>query len=185
MRALILSLFFAIPAFAEPIKYELVPDPESISFTYSFDERDFTGYFPTYTADIALDWDRAANSSLDVEIQTGDASAGFIFASQTLRGPEMLWSQKYPAMRFVSTDARAVEGGATITGDLTIRDVTKPVTLQVKLFRAAGTQPGERDNLKFVATTSLSRSAFGANGYPKLVDDELGITINGQIKRIE
>ena len=87
MRALILSFFFAIPAFAEPIKYELVPDPESISFTYSFDERDFTGYFPTYTADIALDWDRAANSSLDVEIQTGDASAGFIFASQTLRGP--------------------------------------------------------------------------------------------------
>ena len=185
MRAILFAALFATSASAEPLTYQLVPDPKAISFTYEFDNRAFTGFFPNFDADIVLDWDKAANSAVDVVIATGDATAGFIFATQTLRGPEVLWSREFPEMSFNSTSARATQGGAVIDGDLTIRDVTLPVSLNVELFRPTDAKIGERDRLKFKATTTVTRSDFGANGYLNLVSDELDITISAEIRRVQ
>ncbi|MEM9717138.1 MAG: YceI family protein [Pseudomonadota bacterium] len=183
MRLFALLLLLAAPAFADADRYNFVPDPEAISFTYEFDNREFRGSFPTYSGNLLLDLDNVPNSSVDVTIETGDGTAGFIFATQTLRGPTMLWSKEYPAMRFVSTSARQVGTEAVLDGNLTIRDVTKPVTLRVQLFRDAGSDPNERDDLTFLATTQFKRSDFGATGYPKLVSDTLNVEIKAQIKR--
>ena len=185
MRWIVLALFFAAPAFAEPQEYDLLPDKKAISFTYEFDDRMFTGYFPSFNGELFIDWKQASRSSINVEIDTLDATAGFIFATQTLRGPEVLWSREFPKMSFTSTDARLTETGVAIDGELTIRDVTKPVTLDVRLFRDIDSAIDERDNLRFVATTKLNRSEFGADGYHRFVSDELNITINAEIRRLQ
>ncbi|MEM0978339.1 MAG: YceI family protein [Pseudomonadota bacterium] len=183
MRWLIALFLFSAPLAAAPEPYDMVVDPDAITFSYVFDEREIGGRFPSYSGNIVLDLDNVPNSKVDVTIATGDGTAGFIFATQTLRGPKVLWSQKYPTMRFVSTSARRDGMSAILEGELTIRDVTQPVTLDVTLFRDAGTEPGERDELTFFATTEINRSDFGANGFPNLVSDELKIEIKARILR--
>jgi polyisoprenoid-binding protein YceI len=80
---------------------------------------------------------------------------------------------KFPTAKFVSTAVKVEGTGATITGNLTIKGITKPVTLDAE-FYGAGKAPammGGKENVGFVATGSIKRSDFGmAYGVPMVGD---------------
>lgn len=183
--ALVYVCLTATVGWAKPLTYAFDYADSDIGFLYEFDGQEIRGRFPDFTGKLTLDFQKVANSKVDVVIDTTTAQGGFIFATQTLKGPKVLHSTKFPQMRFESTSARTTGNGAIVTGDLTIRDVTRAVDLIVTVLRDAGTQPSERDNLILRIKTSINRSEFNAGGYPDYVSDILDIDIRARIKRVK
>ena len=116
-------------------------------------------------------------------LRTDTAKAGFAFATSALRSKSVLHTKQFPDIRFVSKSVRAAGAGAIIKGDVTVRGITKPLTLNAVLLRDPGTKASERDDLRMRITGKLNRHDFGASGYPDQVGPDLAIKIDARIKR--
>jgi polyisoprenoid-binding protein YceI len=68
-----------------------------------------------------------------------------------------------------------------VTGNLTIRGVTRPVTLLAEVFRPKGSAEDDRSRLTVRLTGRVNRSDFGAAGWSDMVGDEVRIVINARI----
>jgi polyisoprenoid-binding protein YceI len=88
---------------------------------------------------------------------------------------------KYPEMRFVSTKVTRT-GAETfrIEGDLTLHGVTKPLTLEATLNKAAPNPFDKRPTVGFSATGSLKRSDFGIGTYIPVIGDAVQIVIDAE-----
>lgn len=185
MAAMVLAPLFATPLLAAPTAYALQPEKSQVGFTWDFGKDAFTGKMPVASASLSIDFDRLANSQIDVAVDVTGARAGFAFATQALKSPKVLNARKHPQIRFVSRKVRPNGAGALIDGDLTVRGVTRPATFDAQLYRQRGTQAGDRDNLSIVLTGALSRSEFGADGYADLVGDQVRLQILARIQRVD
>ena len=174
---------FATVAVADPVPYRLVPEESRVGFTWFFGNDAITGRMPVRDADLALDFDRVSNSRVTVALDLSGAEAGFPFASQALKAPNMLWAERFPTITFKSTRVTQAGTGARIEGDLTLRGVTKPVVLDASIFRKQGAAAGERNELAIRMTGSVSRSAFGAEAWEGEVGDEVRLDILALIQR--
>ena len=132
---------------------------------------------------MVLDLDNVPRSQVDVTLDARRAKAGFIFATQTMKGPEVLHTNQFPEIVFRSTSISGDLNGASVKGNLTVRGVTRPVTLQAGLFRQSGTEIGDRSKLIVQLKGSISRAAFGADGFPGFVDDRIDLNIIARIEK--
>lgn len=164
-------------------RYRLDVARSTVAFTYTIGDAVNKGQMPVKSADMRLDLDAVPASRVDVVLDASQARAGFFLATQALRDANVLDTATHPEIRFRSTRITGDLSGATITGDLTVRGITRAVTLDAGLYRQRGTQPGDRDNLTVLLTGSVSRSAFGATGYAGLVGDRIGIRILARITK--
>ncbi len=174
---------FAPPADAAPAAYLLDRDASSVRFEVDFGTEAITGTFPVERVDITLDFERAANSAVVVALDAAGAEANFIFATQALRGQSVLDTARHPTVLFESTAVRASGETAEVEGNITIRGVTRPITLTAEIFRPAGTAPGDRARLIVRLTGALSRTAFGADGWADLVGDEVRLRVVAALDR--
>lgn len=179
----LLFAFGATQAAAGPERYRLDVDRTMVSFTYGMGDNTNTGHIPVKSADMLIDLDNVPNSRVSVTLEAREARAGFLFATQAIRGPDMLDTKAHPEIHFRSTAVQGDLGGATITGDLTVRGTTRPVTLAAGLYRQRGTDPGTRDRLTILLTGEISRTAFGVTGFPNYVDDRIGLRIIARIQK--
>ncbi|GHA54202.1 polyisoprenoid-binding protein [Amylibacter ulvae] len=169
-------------SFAAPISYDIDKDASVVGFTYRFGPEIITGKFNDYDADLRIDFDRVKNSTVNVRLDTTRATAGFPFATQALRSKKILNVDNFPNITFQSTSITGDGNTATINGNVTVRGITKPLTLTAKLFRAVGTTADERDSLTLKITGQIDRTEFGATGYAKEVGDILRIAIDAKIQ---
>lgn len=185
-RALLLALLtvFGTPLMAAPVDYDLQRDQSRVGFTYTLNNDAISGTMPVSRADIALDFDRPANSRVRVAVDASRVRAGAPFAGEALKGQSVLWTDRFPEITFQSRDVRRDgQGGAIMTGTLTVRGVTQPQTFTAQLFRPAGQAAGDRSQLTIRLKGSLSRSAFGANGYSSFVGDTVDLDIRASVAR--
>ncbi len=184
--ALILTLITsATCARAETLRYRLEADKSDVGFEVNWGEGVISGRMPVASADLALDFDKVAASRVRVEIEPARASANVPFAREAMVGASVLDTANHPLIRFESTAVRARGDGAEVQGNVTIRGVTRPVTLAAMIYRPQGSEPGARDRLSILLTGSVSRSAFGAAGWAGTVGDEVRLRILARIARIE
>jgi polyisoprenoid-binding protein YceI len=125
----------------------------------------FTARFTRYDAKLAFDPAKPADASVDVTIDPASISSdnapdGFL---EVLNGDKFLDTAKYPQMKFTS---RAVEAGQDgtlrIRGDLTLRGVTKPVTLEARYNGGYAGHPYDpQARIGFSARGTFKRSDFG------------------------
>lgn len=124
----------------------------------------------------------------DVTIATGSIDTRSEQRDTHLRSGDFFEVEKYPGMRFVSTKAERSGDGWKVTGDLTIRDVTRPITLDVK-EEGSAVDPWGNQKVAFSATGTLVRSAYGLNWNAALetggvlVSDEVKLFIDVQLIR--
>lgn len=184
MRGLLLLLcLLAAAARAEPVSYRLDLARSDVRFTYVFEGAPRTGTMPVTSADIRLDFDALANSRVDVSLSAAQARAGFVFATETMKGPEVLDTASHPEIRFRSSAITGDVNGALVRGNLTVRGVTRPITLEAKLYRQQGSDLGDLNNLTVLLTGQIDRSDFGADGFPGYVGPEIGLRILARITR--
>ena len=95
-----------------------------------------------------------------------------------LRSEKFFGAEKFPLITFKSKSwVKTGEGAFDVTGDLTIKDVTKSVVLKVKLL---GFGPGMRGAMLsgWEASTTLNRNDFGITTFPKVLGDDVGVAIS-------
>lgn len=187
VAALLFAGLLASVSFAAPVGYQLEADKSQVGFVYQLSGVPTVGQMPVRAARIAIDFQNLAASSVDVTLDVGKAKAGLIFATEALKARSVLDAGRHPTIRFVSTRVRpngpGINTGARIDGQLTIRGVSRPVTLNAALFRQKGTAAGDRSRLSFRLTGAVNRSDFGASGYADLVKDRVELDIIARIRR--
>lgn len=133
--------------------------------------------FNTTTGKVVFD--KAAKSgSVDIEIDAKSVDTGSTLFNQHIQGEDFLDTAKYPKAIFKSTNV-VFEGEkpVKIEGNLTIKGVTKPVTLTVTSFQAMPHPMQKKDAIGANAYTTIKRSEFNAGKYAPNVGDEVRIDI--------
>lgn len=103
------------------------------------------------------------------------------------RDEKFMNADAHKQIRFVSTGAtRTADDTGTVTGDLSFRGVTRPVTLNVT-YNGFANAPwyGERDMLGFDATGTIRRSDFGQTVLADMISDEVTIGFSGEFLQDE
>ncbi|HZQ86666.1 MAG TPA: YceI family protein [Acidimicrobiales bacterium] len=105
--------------------------------------------------------EKPEDSSVVVTIDVPSVSTGDAQRDGHLLSPDFFDAETYPAITFRSTKVVPVKGGDwKVTGDLTVRDVTKPVVLDVE-FEGSHPTPWGTTPIGFSASTELDREDFG------------------------
>ncbi|MFY1674431.1 YceI family protein [Plantactinospora sp. WMMB334] len=100
-------------------------------------------------------------SSVSATIQAASIDTGQTDRDNHLRSGDFLESEKYPTLEFRSTGVKSHSGAEfVLDGELTIKDVTRPVELTVE-FEGAGRSPYGQDIFGFTASTEIDREDFG------------------------
>ena len=182
MRLIVFLLLLAAPALAEPVPYALQTDQSRVGFTWFFGSTPVKGAMPVKRAALVLDFDRPENSRVRVAADAANASAGNVLAQDVMTGNQILWTDRYPEIIFESSRIRRDgQGGAIVEGDLTLRGITRPQTFRARLFRPGNAAPGDRRRLTIRLEGTLSRAAFGADGYANMVGDTIRLDITALI----
>jgi polyisoprenoid-binding protein YceI len=171
----------ALPALAGTVAYKMDAANSTVAFETDFGPDKITGSIPLEKADLRLDFASVTNCTVEVALDVTGAQASFPFAAQALKGPKVLAAKDHPRMTFESTSVKGAGDAAEVTGNLTIRGVTKTVTLKAQLFRPQGSSPDDLDHLTVKLSGKVNRSDFGATGWADMVGDEVRIQITAHI----
>ena len=182
----VLSLSGAV---ANAAPYTFDKGHTEIIFTYSH-VGNSTSYvsFNDYDGVFDLDVDKPENSAIDVTIQMASIDSGLAEFDEHLRGKDFFHADKYPTARFVSTGIKAISKSEwQVTGDLTIKGVTRSVAL-VTQVNYVGPHPLGKFIKKYkhdVVGVSLSgqllRSDFDVGLHAPLVGDKVELIIETEL----
>jgi polyisoprenoid-binding protein YceI len=118
------------------------------------------GRFGTYTGAIQLDDDDLTKSWVEVTIDAASIDTGTAQRDTHLRSADFFDAERFPQLRFRSRRVESTGDGLRVHGDLTIRDVTREVTLEAE-SAGRGVDPYGKERIAFVAKTSIDRKSFG------------------------
>ncbi|MET4101332.1 polyisoprenoid-binding protein YceI [Roseovarius sp. MBR-78] len=183
IRLILALVLLATQSLAAPEAWRLDVARSTVGFTYEFIEGDNSGTMPVAAADIRLDLRDITASEVAVTLDASGARAGFFLATQAMRGPRVLDTARHPSITFRSTRITGTVQAARIKGLLTVRGITRPVTLDAGLYRQRGADPAALDTLTVRLTGKIDRHAFGASGYPDLVGPIITLRIIARITR--
>ena len=130
---------------------------------------------------LVTDEKKPADSKLHVTIQVDKVDTGIPKLDEHLKGQDFFDTKKYPTATFVS-DKVTVTGKDTaiVKGMLTLRGVTKPVTLKVKLNKIGVSPITNKKTAGFTAIAKLKRSDYGITAYLPGLGDEVKLEIEAE-----
>ena len=148
------------------------------------------GHFAELTATGDIHPEKPETSTVEVTIRTASIRTHNEQRDNDLRSSYFLEAEKYPTITFKSTkiEAKGPERG-TMTGDLTIKGTTKPVTLNVVKYGEFN-DPAMGHRIGYAAETKINRKDFGmnldamANG-KFVVSNDIQINIEGELVEVE
>ena len=176
--ALILASAAAAPALAVPETFVLDGDHSFPRFSYShFGFSTQLSRFNKTTGKIVLD-KAAKTATVDIVIDAKSVDTGATLLDEHIQGEDFLDTAKYPTASFKSTKVNFDGDKPTsIDGNLTLKGVTKPVTLTVSSFKAMPHPMVKKDAIGANAWTVVKRSEFNAGKYAPNVSDDVRIDI--------
>jgi polyisoprenoid-binding protein YceI len=145
------------------------------------------GYFDEISATADIDPDHPETSSVQVIISTASVRTNNGVRDNDLRSSNFLEVEKYPEITFRST---SVEPSGSdhykLTGDLTIKDTTRPVVLEVTRYGEFNDPGMMGHRIAYAATTKINRKDFGLSFSAILdgrmvVSEEIQINIEGEL----
>jgi len=187
--ATLLALTIAVPAVhAASATYTIDKSHSEVSFKVRHFFTKVPGRFNDFAGTITYDDKNLATSAVDVTIQTASIFTNNDRRDNHLRSDDFFAADKFPTITFKSTKITPGDGGKfKIAGDLTMRGVTKPVTLDAEALgmgavTAGGNSMGTRAG--FTAATTINRKDWGVswnkvldNG-STMLDDNVAIELN-------
>lgn len=181
---LLLLATLASPAWADT--YTLDAAASSVGFTASADGFQVTGVLPVTRGTVNVDLGDVATSEIDVTVSTQRLQTGFVLVTSIVKSPALLDADTHTEMRFQAR--RIIRSGntATVEGMLTVKAITKAITLQARFVRTADapeTAPLARVGVQL--TGSVDRRDFDILGYPDLVDNMIGIDVTAWMDRVD
>ena len=182
MKRLLLALAALASAAALSAEtYTIDPVHSSLGFNLRHLVSKFSGSFTKVSGTVTYDAAAPEKSSVEATIAINSVNTADEKRNGHLLSPDFFDAAKFPTASFKSKAWKKTgENTFDVTGDLTIKDVTKEVTLQAALL---GTGPGMGGATVtgWEVTTRLNKSDYGVNGpamLGKVLGDEVAITIS-------
>ena len=134
------------------------------------------GRFTSFSGKISVDLRKPDASSVSFRVAAGSIEVGSASFADYLRGDAFFDVARYPDITFVSTGVDKIDDRhARVSGDLTLRGVTHPFTVDVEVDRSR-----DKDRLSFRATGTVHRLEFGMTaGFPA-ISNEVELVISTQ-----
>jgi len=130
-RLAILLLALALPGLAAATDYTVQSASSTLGFSNTFQGETFQGHFEQWTAAISYAPTNLAASKFDVTVQLASVKTGDSDRDSALPGQAFFDVAKFPQAHFVTTGFRQNGNQVIADGKLTLRGVTRPVSLQV------------------------------------------------------
>ena len=169
----------SVVAVAAPMTYKIDANHTDVIASWShFGFSNPIAHFGQVDGFITYDADKVADSKVEVTIPLTGLNSHVPDFDAHLRSDDFFDAEKFPVITFKSTAVKASgKNKLSVTGDLTIKGITKSVTLDVSINKL-GMQPmAKREAAGFAATTTIKRSDFGLGKYAPNVSDEVVLSI--------
>jgi len=176
-------LFASLPLFADT--YTVDKSHSEANFSVRHLVSKVSGKFDDFSGSITTDGKSAETSSVEFTIKTASVDTGNADRDKHLQTADFFDAAKNPEITFKSTSIKptAKKNVYDVTGDFTMRGVTKRITLPVE-FNGFAKDPWGNQRAGFSATTTVNRKDYGINwnkaldngGY--LLSDDVDITVN-------
>jgi polyisoprenoid-binding protein YceI len=173
----------AIPGTPDPARVTggtYAVDGNHTQVLFSFNHLGFThnvGVIAAPAGSLTLDPKNAGTASVTVTFPIANIQSGVPTFNEHLASAQWFDAAQFPTATFKSTGVAVNGTKAIIKGDLTIKGITKPVTLDAT-FVGAGTNPmSKKETIGFDATGTIKRSDFGLGAYAPLIGDQIELKI--------
>ncbi|HXW06141.1 MAG TPA: YceI family protein [Vicinamibacterales bacterium] len=193
MRSLLVAWFviLATAAGAQPVEWTIDPGHSLAQFSVRHMlVSNVRGQFDGPTGTVRFDPADPASLRVDATIATRSINTHNADRDRDLRGPEFFDVERYPAIRFTSRRAEAAgPGRLRVIGDLTMRGITREVTLDVEGPSEEVLDVWGQKRIGATATTTLDRRHFGImysrllEGGGAVIGDQVSITIDLELTR--
>ena len=165
---------------AQPIDYTIMTKVSRVAF--NLEHQGFIQLFGTLRVTqgtLTFDSEDWNKSHVDVTMPVSSLDMGDGPWNAQIRG-DVEWAPlfKTSTIAFHSTRLKRTDAThGTMTGNLTLGGVTRPVTLDLRVNKIGKNDVSEAPSVGFSATTTIKRSAFGVDAYEDLVGDEIAVQI--------
>lgn len=169
------------PAKVHAGAYAVEPEHTEVLFGVShFGFSTYYGRFTGASGTLLFDSATPANSVLAISVPSATVSTASDKLNGILKSVGWFEAARFPAVNFRSTKVTVTgTDRGIVVGDLTMRGVTRPLTLEVR-FDGAGTDPADNQyTLGFDATGTLRRSDFGISTFTPFIGDEVRLILSG------
>lgn len=164
---------------AKAVDYKI--DPTHTATVFSWNHFGFSTPSANFTdiqGVIKVDNAKPENSSVNVTIPVSSVNTNVVALDKEFQEEAWFNAAKYPNITFKSTKVETKDKKHfKITGDLTVKGVTKPVVLDAVLNKQGDHPMAKVPAIGFNATTSFDRSAFGIGNYVPNVGDKITVNI--------
>lgn len=182
MKPALLAAAFALGASSAFAAEKYVLDSSHSQVVFNYDHLGYSttyGMFSGFEGEIMFDADAPANSSVSVSMPVMSMFTGWEQREAHFMSGDFFGAEEGDLVTFTSTAIEVTgENTALITGDLTMNDVTKSVTLDAKLNKVGDHPMAGKPWMGFDATTTLTRSDFNLGAFAPAVSDEVNVMIS-------
>ncbi|WP_420002292.1 YceI family protein [Acinetobacter sp. LF10] len=172
---------------AAPVDYKI--DPTHTATVFSWNHFGFSTPSANFTdiqGTIKVDNAKPANSSVEVTIPLSSVNTNVVALDKEFQEEAWFNAAKYPNITFKSTKVETKDKKHfKITGNLTVKGVTKPVVLDAILNKQGEHPMAKVPAIGFNATTSFNRSAFGIGNYVPNVGDKITVNITTEATAVK
>lgn len=183
-----LALFVAAPALAET--YHLDPGHTDVRFFWDHaGVSEQSGRWDSVEGTVDFDKEDVAATKVEVIIDASSVNTGVGGLDKHMKSGDFFEVEAFPEIKFVSTSATQISAdGMKIEGELTVKDITKPMTLDIELLHKGKHPLGafipyyEGEWIGIRAEGSILRSEFGVGKFAPLTSDRIRLVINSEMK---
>jgi polyisoprenoid-binding protein YceI len=140
------------------------------------------GTFDEYSGELKVG-DNLDDTSVTIDADVASINSGNPLRDENVHVAEYLDVANHPHMSFRSTSIAESDSGYALTGDLTIRNVTVPMTFDVTYNGEAIFPIDGSTHFGFTGRATISRSTFGVSHAPDVISDEVDLTIDVRFVR--
>lgn len=161
--------------------YVIDPAHSSIGFTVRHAMvTNVRGAFSEHEGTLHLDGADPARSTASIDVKIASVDTGIADRDGHLRSGDFFDADAFPLMTFRSTEARQLGGDAyRITGELTIKDVTRPLSIDLE-FNGSATDPYGNERVGFEGSAEILRSDWGLTWNAAL--EAGGVMVSDKVK---
>ena len=166
---------------------DYVMDKSHAYITFSYSHLGFSRPqvgFDSFDVSLTLDSDNVANSDVGVTIDAASINSRVDEFNGHLRSADFFNTDEHPEITFRSTSIVATgDDTYDITGDLTIKGITKPVTLATTINKAANHPMSQAPTIGISGETTVNRSEFDLGRFVPNVGDEVTIQVTAEFSQ--
>jgi len=186
-----LVLLLGIPVFAFGATYQIDPDHSNFQFKVRhMTVSNVKGEFKKIRGDATIDDSNITGLTVEVHIDAASVNTDHARRDDHLRGEDFFYVAKYPTITFVSKRVTRVDATRLkVIGDLTMRGVTKEITVDVEGPTPEVKDPGGNIRRGATGTSKINRKDFGIawskvlDGGGLVVGDEVNISVEIELVR--